>query len=74
MFCNVNLIIVSCDPTATCNGHGECQEDGSCICSNGFYGDSCSSISISFGLVLGQSVSSEFRNFMSFFDYNFCIV
>ena len=68
MFCNVNLIIVSCDPTATCNGHGECQEDGSCKCSDGFFGDSCSSISISFelglGLGLGQSGSLKFMNFM----------
>ena len=37
------MIIVQCDPAATCNGHGECQEDGSCSCSDGFYGDSCSS-------------------------------
>ena len=62
----LNLIIVLCDPATTCNGHGECQEDGSCKCSDGFFGDSCSSISISFGLVLGQSCSLEFMNFMSF--------
>jgi hypothetical protein len=62
----VNLIIVQCDPATTCNGHGECQEDGSCKCSDGFFGDSCSSISISFGLVLGQSGSLEFLNLMSF--------
>ena len=37
----VNLIIVHCDPATTCNGHGTCQEDGSCKCSDGFYGDSC---------------------------------
>ena len=71
MFCNVNLIIVPCDPADTCNGNGECQLDGSCKCSDGFYGDSCSSISLSYGLVLGQSGSSEFKNFMSFFEYNF---
>ena len=58
MLCNVNLIIVPCDPADTCNGNGECQLDGSCKCSDGFYGDSCSSIPISFGLVLGQSGSS----------------
>ena len=60
------MIIVQCDPATTCNGHGECQEDGSCTCYDGFYGDSCSSIFISFGKVLGQE-SSEFENLMSFF-------
>ena len=60
------MITVQCDPAATCNGHGECQEDGSCTCYDGFYGDSCSSIFISFGMVLGQSGSSEFKNLMSF--------
>ena len=39
----VNLITVQCDPATTCNGHGTCQEDGSCKCSDGFYGDFCSS-------------------------------
>ena len=67
----VNLIIVPCDPAATCNGHGECLEDGSCTCYDGFYGDSCSSIFISIGMILGQSGSSEFKNLMSFFEYNF---
>ena len=41
-----HLIIVQCDPSETCSGHGTCQEDGSCKCSYGFYGDSCSSKSI----------------------------
>ena len=42
------LITVQCDPATTCSGHGTCQEDGSCKCSNGFYGDSCSSKFLSF--------------------------
>ena len=41
-----HLIIVHCDPSETCSGHGTCQEDGSCKCSDGFYGVSCSSKSI----------------------------
>ena len=61
-----HLIIVQCDPSDTCSGNGTCEEDGSCKCSDGFYGDSCSSISISFGLILGQSGSSDFMNVMSF--------
>ena len=44
----INLIIVTCDPATTCSGHGTCTEDGSCKCSVGFYGDACSSKSISF--------------------------
>ena len=63
-----HLIIVQCDPSDTCSGNGTCEEDGSCKCSDGFYGDSCSSISISFelglGLGLGQSGSLKFMNFM----------
>ena len=58
----VNLIIVQCDPATTCNGHGTCQEDGSCKCSYGFYGDSCSSKSISFMLVLCRLDSLELKN------------
>ena len=52
LYLNTNrFIIVQCDPSDTCSGHGTCEEDGSCKCSNGFYGDSCSSKS--FGLILG---------------------
>ena len=40
------LITVQCDPATTCSGHGTCTEDGSCKCSVGFYGDTCSSKSI----------------------------
>ena len=63
-----HLIIVHCDPSETCSGNGTCQEDGSCKCSDGFYGNSCSSKSISFGLVLGQCGTLEFINFISFLN------
>ena len=47
-----HLIIVQCDPSDTCSGNGTCEEDGSCKCSDGFYGDSCSSISINISSVI----------------------
>ena len=68
---DINLIIVMCDPATTCSGHGTCTEDGSCKCSDGFYGDSCSSKSISFTPYL---FALDFLKKSTLMNWAFCLV
>lgn len=50
---------VYCDKDATCNGHGDCDDDGNCVCSWAYSGVACKSVqswiivlSVVIGLIL----------------------
>ena len=63
--------LVQCDPSDTCSGHGTCEEDGSCKCSDGFYGDSCSSKYLYYLGSWSENVSKRFHSFKKKFFFIF---
>ena len=38
-----SFLIVACEATTNCSGHGTCRLDGTCECDSQFFGADCSS-------------------------------
>lgn len=38
---NSTTCLTYCDEILTCSDHGECDDNGFCLCDNGYYGDNC---------------------------------
>ena len=36
------VVLAFCNPNITCNGQGNCGNDGHCQCSDGLFGENCS--------------------------------
>ena len=50
------MYLALCNKSIECNDHGNCGDDGKCLCHNGYYGKDCSSKLISLRLKLILSV------------------
>ena len=39
-------IYIGSQCTGICNGHGRCNQDGTCVCDSGYHGDACEHLQV----------------------------